>query len=161
MYCPFCGNVNTRVMDSRSTDEKIRRRRECLGCGRRFTTYEAVERPMLMVQKKDGSYEPFDRHKLVTGIFNAIKKRPVTSSLILKLVSELESQYAQEMRSVVTSSEIGNAVMERLKLIDPVAYVRFASVYQDFTDVAGFLAAIGALDEDELRQRRAERKIRP
>ena len=73
---------------------------------------------MLMVQKKDGSYEPFDRHKLVTGIFNAIKKRPVTSSLILKLVSELESQYAQEMRSVVTSSEIGNAVMERLKLID-------------------------------------------
>ena len=151
MYCPFCGNINTRVMDSRSTDEKIRRRRECLGCGKRFTTYEAVERPMLMVQKKDGSYEPFDRHKLVTGIFNAIKKRPVTSSLILKLVSELESQYAQEMRSVVTSSEIGNAV----------AYVRFASVYQDFTDVAGFLAAIGALDEEDLRQRRAERKIRP
>ena len=151
MYCPFCGNINTRVMDSRSTDEKIRRRRECLGCGKRFTTYEAVERPMLMVQKKDGSYEPFDRHKLVTGIF----------SLILKLVSELESQYAQEMRSVVTSSEIGNAVMERLKLIDPVAYVRFASVYQDFTDVAGFLAAIGALDEEDLRQRRAERKIRP
>ena len=144
MYCPFCGNINTRVMDSRSTDEKIRRRRECLGCGKRFTTYEAVERPMLMVQKKDGSYEPFDRHKLVTGIFNAIKKRPVTSSLILKLVSELESQYAQEMRSVVTSSEIGNAVMD-----------------QDFTDVAGFLAAIGALDEEELRQRRAERKIRP
>ena len=143
MYCPFCGNINTRVMDSRSTDEKIRRRRECLGCGKRFTTYEAVERPMLMVQKKDGSYEPFDRHKLVTGIFNAIKKRPVTSSLILKLVSELESQYAQEMRSVVTSSEIGNAV------------------YQDFTDVAGFLAAIGALDEEDLRQRRAERKIRP
>ena len=66
MYCPFCGNINTRVMDSRSTDEKIRRRRECLGCGKRFTTYEAVERPMLMVQKKDGSYEPFDRHKLVT-----------------------------------------------------------------------------------------------
>ena len=151
MYCPFCGNINTRVMDSRSTDEKIRRRRECLGCGKRFTTYEAVERPMLMVQKKDGSYEPFDRHKLVTGIFNAIKKRPVTSSLILKLVSELESQYAQEMRSVVTSSEIGNAV----------TYVRFASVYQDFTDVAGFLAAIGALDEEDLRQRRAERKIRP
>ena len=161
MYCPFCGNINTRVMDSRSTDEKIRRRRECLGCGKRFTTYEAVARPMLMVQKKDGSYEPFDRHKLVTGIFNAIKKRPVTSSLILKLVSELESQYAQEMRSVVTSSEIGNAVMERLKLIDPVAYVRFASVYQDFRDVAGFLAAIGALDEEELRRRRAERKIRP
>ena len=131
MKCPFCGYTESKVIDTRPTDEGtvIRRRRECLGCGKRFTTYEAVERPMLMVQKKDGSYEPFDRHKLVTGIFNAIKKRPVTSSLILKLVSELESQYAQEMRSVVTSSEIGNAVMERLKLIDPVAYVRFASVY--------------------------------
>ena len=149
MNCPFCGHTETRVLDSRPHDERIRRRRECLGCGKRFTTYEAVDRPMLMVQKKDGSYEPFDRHKLVTGIFNAIKKRPVNSNLIVAMVEELEDEYSRQMRSTVTSSEIGNAVMERLKYIDAVAYVRFASVYQDFTDVAGFLAVIGALDKTD------------
>lgn len=149
MNCPFCGHTETRVLDSRPHDERIRRRRECLGCGKRFTTYEAVDRPMLMVQKKDGSYEPFDRHKLVTGIFNAIKKRPVNSNLIVAMVEELEDEYSRQMRSTVTSSEIGNAVMERLKYIDAVACVRFASVYQDFTDVAGFLAVIGALDKTD------------
>ena len=137
MNCPFCGHTETRVLDSRPHDERIRRRRECLGCGKRFTTYEAVDRPMLMVQKKDGSYEPFDRHK------------PVNSNLIVAMVEELEDEYSRQMRSTVTSSEIGNAVMERLKYIDAVAYVRFASVYQDFTDVAGFLAVIGALDKTD------------
>ena len=136
MNCPFCGHTETRVLDSRPHDERIRRRRECLGCGKRFTTYEAVDRPMLMVQKKDGSYEPFDRHKLVTGIFNAIKKRPVNSNLIVAMVEELEDEYSRQMRSTV-------------KYIDAVAYVRFASVYQDFTDVAGFLAVIGALDKTD------------
>ena len=97
MNCPFCGHTETRVLDSRPHDERIRRRRECLGCGKRFTTYEAVDRPMLMVQKKDGSYEPFDRHKLVTGIFNAIKKRPVNSNLIVAMVEELEDEYSRQI----------------------------------------------------------------
>ncbi len=149
MYCPFCGDRNTRVMDSRDHEDRVRRRRECLGCGKRFTTYEAVDRPLLMVQKKDGSIEPFDRRKLIQGIFNAIKKRPVNPNHIVRMVEGLEKQYSNEMRSTVTSSEIGNAVMEYLKYIDAVAYVRFASVYQDFSDVAGFLAAIGALDKTQ------------
>lgn len=147
MHCPFCGERDTRVLDSRPSETKIRRRRECTRCGKRFTTYEVVERPLLMVQKKDGSFEAFDRNKLITGIFNAIKKRPVSMEQVSAMIDQLESQYANEMRSTVTSSEIGNMVMEMLKKIDAVAYVRFASVYQDFTDVAGFIAVIGALDQ--------------
>lgn len=147
MYCPFCGERDTRVLDSRPSETKIRRRRECVRCGKRFTTYEVVERPLLMVQKKDGSFEAFDRNKLITGIFNAIKKRPVSMEQVSAMIDQLENQYANEMRSTVTSSEIGNMVMEMLKQIDAVAYIRFASVYQDFTDVAGFIAAIGALDQ--------------
>lgn len=147
MHCPFCGERDTRVLDSRPSETKIRRRRECTRCGKRFTTYEVVERPLLMVQKKDGSFEAFDRNKLITGIFNAIKKRPVSMEQVSAMIDQLENQYANEMRSTVTSSEIGNMVMEMLKQIDAVAYVRFASVYQDFTDVAGFIAAIGALDQ--------------
>ena len=125
---------------------KIRRRRECTRCGRRFTTYEIVERPLLMVEKRDGSFEAFDRNKLLKGILNAIKKRPVRVEQIAALIDHLENTYANEMRSVVTSAEIGNAVMEQLKTIDAVAYVRFASVYQDFSDVAGFIAAISELE---------------
>ncbi|MGN1402859.1 MAG: transcriptional regulator NrdR [Ruminococcus sp.] len=147
MHCPFCGERDTRVLDSRPSETKIRRRRECTRCGKRFTTYEVVERPMLMVQKKDGSFEAFDRNKLIAGIFNAIKKRPVSMEQVSAMIDQLENQYANEMRSAVTSSEIGNMVMEMLKQIDAVAYIRFASVYQDFTDVAGFIAAIGALDQ--------------
>lgn len=147
MHCPFCGERDTRVLDSRPSETKIRRRRECTRCGKRFTTYEVVERPLLMVQKKDGSFEAFDRNKLITGIFNAIKKRPVSMEQVSAMIDQLENQYANEMRSTVTSSEIGNMVMEMLKKIDAVAYVRFASVYQDFTDVAGFIAVIGALDQ--------------
>lgn len=147
MYCPYCGEKETRVLDSRPSETKIRRRRECVQCGRRFTTYEVVERPLLMVQKRDGSFETFDRNKLITGILNAIKKRPVSVEQISGMIDWMESQYANEMRSTVTSAEIGNTVMEQLKTIDAVAYIRFASVYQDFSDVAGFIAAIGALDQ--------------
>ena len=142
MQCPYCGERDTRVLDSRPAEMKIRRRRECTRCGRRFTTYEIVERPLLMVEKRDGSFEAFDRNKLLKGILNAIKKRPVRVEQIAALIDHLENTYANEMRSVVTSAEIGNAVMEQLKTIDAVAYVRFASVYQDFSDVAGFIAAI-------------------
>lgn len=146
MQCPYCGERDTRVLDSRPAEMKIRRRRECTRCGRRFTTYEIVERPLLMVEKRDGSFEAFDRNKLLKGILNAIKKRPVRVEQIAALIDHLENTYANEMRSVVTSAEIGNAVMEQLKTIDAVAYVRFASVYQDFSDVVGFIAAISELE---------------
>ena len=149
MRCPYCGERETRVLDSRPVEIRIRRRRECSRCGKRFITYEVVERPLLMVQKKDGSLEAFDRQKLLKGVFSAIKKRPVSATQITSMIEEMETQYTSEMRSTVTSAEIGNTVMEKLKNIDAVAYIRFASVYQEFTDVAGFIAAIGALDQPE------------
>ena len=149
MRCPYCGERETRVLDSRPVEIRIRRRRECSRCGKRFTTYEVVERPLLMVQKKDGSLEAFDRQKLLKGVFSAIKKRPVSAAQITSMIEEMETQYTSEMRSTVTSAEICNTVMEKLKNIDAVAYIRFASVYQEFTDVAGFIAAIGALDQPE------------
>ena len=149
MRCPYCGERETRVLDSRPVEIRIRRRRECSRCGKRFTTYEVVERPLLMVQKKDGSLEAFDRQKLLKGVFSAIKKRPVSAAQITSMIEEMETQYTSEMRSTVTSAEIGNTVMEKLKNIDAVAYIRFASVYQEFTDVDGFIAAIGALDQPE------------
>ncbi|CDE29873.1 MAG: transcriptional regulator NrdR [Ruminococcus sp.] len=147
MRCPYCGYADTKVLDSRPAETKIRRRRECMQCAKRFTTYEIVERPLLMVQKKDGSIEPFNRNKLMGGIFNAIKKRPVTADQVGALVEQIETKYANEMRNLVSSAELGNTVMEQLKKIDAVAYIRFASVYQDFTDVAGFIAAISELDQ--------------
>ena len=147
MRCPYCGYADTKVLDSRPAEAKIRRRRECMQCAKRFTTYEIVERPLLMVQKKDGSIEPFNRNKLMGGIFNAIKKRPVTADQVGALVEQIETKYANEMRNLVSSAELGNTVMEQLKKIDAVAYIRFASVYQDFTDVAGFIAAISELDQ--------------
>ena len=147
MRCPYCGYADTKVLDSRPAETKIRRRRECMQCAKRFTTYEIVERPLLMVQKKDGSIEPFNRNKLMGGIFNAIKKRPVTADQVGALVEQIETKYANEMRNLVSSAELGNTVMEQLKKIDAVAYIRFASVYQDFTDVAGFNAAISELDQ--------------
>ena len=140
MRCPYCGYADTKVLDSRPAETKIRRRRECMQCAKRFTTYEIVERPLLMVQKKDGSIEPFNRNKLMGGIFNAIKKRPVTADQVGALVEQIETKYANEMRNLVSSAELGNTVMEQ-------AYIRFASVYQDFTDVAGFIAAISELDQ--------------
>ena len=147
MRCPYCGYADTKVLDSRPAETKIRRRRECMQCAKRFTTYEIVERPLLMVQKKDGSIEPFNRNKLMGGIFNAIKKRPVTADQVGALVEQIETKYANEMRNLVSSAELGNTVMEQLKKTDVVAYIRFASVYQDFTDVAGFIAAISELDQ--------------
>ena len=147
MRCPYCGYADTKVLDSRPAETKIRRRRECMQCAKRFTTYEIVERPLLMVQKKDGSIEPFNRNKLMGGIFNAIKKRPVTADQVGALVEQIETKYANEMRNLVSSAELGNTVMEQLKKIDAVAYIRFASVYQDFSDVAGFIAAISELDQ--------------
>ncbi|MDO4944251.1 MAG: transcriptional regulator NrdR [Ruminococcus sp.] len=145
MRCPFCNNEDTRVIDSRPSEGKKRRRRECPKCSRRFTTYEIVEKPSLMVYKKDGSFEPFDRQKLVKGLQSAIKKRPVSVEQITALVDNIENTYANKMQTETTTSEIGDMVLKGLKNLDHVAYVRFASVYKDFNDVNSFIQIISEL----------------
>lgn len=145
MKCPFCGFDDSKVVDSRPADEKIRRRRECIKCHARFTTYEVVEIPLLMVEKRDGTFEPFDRNKLIKGIFTAIKKRPVTIDQVSEIADYIENFYANELKTVANSKEIGEIILEKLKEIDPISYIRFASVYKDFTDVASFVAAISEL----------------
>lgn len=147
MRCPFCNYEDTKVIDSRPSDEKKRRRRECVKCGKRFTTYEVVEKPLLMVYKRDGSFEPFDRDKLLKGIQTAIKKRPVSVENILALVDDIENTYANAMQTETTTNEIGDKVLAGLKKLDLVAYVRFASVYKDFNDVESFVKIISELNE--------------
>lgn len=145
MKCPFCGYEDTKVIDSRPSEGKKRRRRECTQCGKRFTTYEVVEKPVLMVTKKDGSFEPFDRSKLVAGILSATKKRVISPETVTKLVDDIENKLANDMRNEVSTAELGDDVLAALKDIDLVAYVRFASVYKDFNDLDSFLAVIGEL----------------
>ncbi len=146
MRCPFCNYEDTKVIDSRPSDEKKRRRRECVKCGKRFTTYEVVEKPLLMVYKRDGSFEQFDREKLLKGIQTAIKKRPVSVESVLALVDDIENTYANAMQTETTTSEIGDKVLAGLKKLDLVAYVRFASVYKDFNDVESFIKIISELN---------------
>ena len=148
MKCPFCNFEDTKVIDSRPSEGKKRRRRECSNCGRRFTTYEVVEKPSLMVYKKDGSFEPFDRAKLFKGFQNAIKKRPVSVDQMNELVDNIENSYANAMQTETTTSEIGDMVLKGLKDLDHVAYVRFASVYKDFNDVDSFIQIISELAEN-------------
>ncbi|MBE6839083.1 MAG: transcriptional repressor NrdR [Ruminococcus sp.] len=145
MRCPFCEYEDTKVIDSRPVDGKKRRRRECGNCGKRFTTYESVEMPLLMVLKRDGTYEPFDRNKLIKGIYTAIKKRPVSVDVVDKMVDDIENQYANAMQNQAKSSDIGDMILEKLEKIDHVAYVRFASVYKDFNDVDSFIRIISEL----------------
>ncbi len=145
MRCPFCGFEDTKVVDSRPVDGKKRRRRECTSCGKRFTTYESVEMPVLLVVKKDNSVEIFDRNKLIKGLSTAVKKRPVTAEDISRIADAVESCYADNMQTRITSAEIGDIVLSRLKEIDQVAYVRFASVYKDFSDVESFISIITEL----------------
>jgi len=140
MRCPFCNYEDTRV-------GKKRRRRECPKCGKRFTTYEVVEKPQLMVYKRDGSFEPFDRQKLIKGIQNAIKKRPVSVDDMKNLVDDIENTFANKMQTETTTSEIGDMVLMGLKKLDHVAYVRFASVYKDFSDVDSFIQIITELSD--------------
>ncbi len=149
MRCPFCGEEDTKVIDSRSIEGKKKRRRACLKCGKRFTTFESVERPLVMVAKRDGSFEPFNRNKLLAGIYNSIKKRPVKMEAVNGIVEEIEAELANEMVTVVSPDRIGSMVMERLQKIDPVAYVRFASVYLAFSDVADFVRVISEMPEQE------------
>lgn len=146
MKCPLCGFQDSKVVDSRPTDDKIRRRRECIKCRTRFTTYESVEKPLVLVEKRDGTFEPFSRDKLIKGIFTAIKKRPVTMEQVSEIADCVENFYANQLKTIASSEEIGELILERLKVIDPVSYVRFASVYKAFTDVESFIAAIGELE---------------
>lgn len=147
MICPYCHFPDSKVIDSRPKNDRIKRRRECIKCGARFTTFEIMEKPMLMVEKRSGSYEAFDRNKLIQGIFSAIKKRPVSIDDVEKIADYIENHYANQLKSIAPSKEIGALVMEQLRLIDPIAYIRFASVYEDFTDVESFIAAIGSLEK--------------
>lgn len=141
MKCPFCGHQEDKVVDSRASSDgvAIRRRRECLGCAKRFTTYEHVEEQPLMIVKKDGRREPFDRHKLLAGLVKACEKRPVSMDDLERLVDELERELSQQFEREVPSREVGERVMKKLHALDPVAYVRFASVYREFKDVEQFM----------------------
>lgn len=141
MRCPYCSHPDNRVLDSRLTDEErsIRRRRECVECKKRFTTYERFEETVLMVIKKDGRREKFDRQKLVHGLLRACEKRPITGDQIEDLTSSLESSLRQKNRTEVPVAEIGERLLEKLRDLDEVAYVRYASVYKDFDDVSRFI----------------------
>lgn len=152
MKCPYCGFIEDKVIDSRPTDEgsAIRRRRECSKCMKRFTTYEKVESLPLMVVKKDKTRQPFDREKLLNGLLRACEKRPVSINDLEKLVEEVEGQILNSLKREVTSQEIGEMVMVRLKNMDEVAYVRFASVYRQFKDINTFMDELHKLLKDKM-----------
>ncbi len=149
MKCPECGCEESKVIDSRPTENKVRRRRECINCGFRFTTYEIIEEVPLMVIKKDHSIEPFDREKLVERLRRAAVKRPVTLDQLENMVEEIASELKNSLQREVTSDKIGEMVLHKLKKIDPVAYIRFASVYRDFNDVDSFMRIISELKDEE------------
>lgn len=149
MKCPFCGHLQDKVVDSRESREAevIRRRRECLNCAHRFTTYEHIEEIDLMVLKKDGRREPFDRHKLLAGLRKACQKRPVTTKQLEAVADEIEAVAQERPDKEMPSKEIGSRVMNRLRELDQVAYVRFASVYREFKDVTQFMEELKGLLE--------------
>lgn len=147
MKCPYCSFAESRVVDSRPTDEggSIRRRRECLHCTKRFTTYETVESLPLIVIKKDGSRQSFDRSKLLKGVLRACEKRPVSLQQMEALVNDVEQVLQNKLEREVTTAQIGELVMSRIKHLDEVAYVRFASVYRQFADIKTFLTEVNKL----------------
>lgn len=147
MKCPYCGDTESKVVDSRPTDdgERIRRRRECLECGKRFTTYEIVETLPIIVIKKDKSREAFDRNKLLNGMLRACEKRQVSYQKLEEAVDNIEQAISNSLDREVTSTEVGKLAMQELKRIDEVAYVRFVSVYREFSDVNTFLDELNSL----------------
>ena len=151
MKCPYCGHLESKVVDSRPSDEvaSIRRRRECLECHRRFTTYETMESLPLMVVKKDGSRQSFDKSKLLNGMIRACEKRPVSFNTLESIANEIEQTLQNEMDREIPSARIGELVMDRLKKVDEVAYVRFASVYRQFKDISTFMAELNKLLEEK------------
>lgn len=149
MKCPFCGYHDSKVIDSRAVDNRIRRRRECLQCARRFTTYESVETMPVIVIKKDQSREGFDRGKLLNGLLRACEKRSVSLETLERIADEIEADLLNSLGREVTSYRIGELAMEKLKKVDEVAYVRFASVYRQFADVQTFMAEMKKLLKDK------------
>jgi len=155
MKCPICGFEKTQVLDSRPTENSsIRRRRECVSCKHRFTTYEFVEQVPLFVIKKDGTKEVFDRQKLLAGLIKSCYKRPVTADQLEDLTKDIESELINTLKTEVSSKEIGTMAMERLRELDEVSYVRFASVYREFKDIETFLAAIEQLQNKKTTRRK-------
>ena len=150
MKCPFCGYEESKVIDSRPTDEgeKIRRRRECISCANRFTTYEIIESVPIMIIKKDKSRESFNREKLLKGMVRACEKRPVPIDTLEKIVDEIEAEIQNSLDREITSDKIGELVMDKLKDVDEVAYVRFASVYRQFKDINTFMSELKKLLTD-------------
>lgn len=149
MKCPECSYEESKVIDSRPTENKVRRRRECMKCGTRFTTYEIIEEVPLMVIKKDNSIEPFDREKLVDRLCRATVKRPVSLETIENVVEEIAAELKNSLQREITSDKIGEVAMRKLKEIDDVAYIRFASVYREFNDVESFVKIISELKDDK------------
>ena len=146
MKCPYCGFSESKVVDSRPADEgSIRRRRECLQCERRFTTYETVESLPIVVIKKDGSRQSFDRQKVLRGMIRACEKRPVALAELERIADEIEQELQNSMEREIRTEVIGEKVMERLRKVDQVAYVRFASVYRQFKDIDTFMAELNKL----------------
>jgi transcriptional repressor NrdR len=154
MLCPFCGHIEDKVVDSRESKEgdSIRRRRECLNCGRRFTSYERIDEIPYMVVKKDGRREPYDRNKILGGLRRACEKRPISVSQLESIADQIEKVVQDSSDRELSTSEIGKTIMRRLKALDKVAYVRFASVYLEFEDVSEFMSELKTLV-----QARAER----
>lgn len=151
MKCMYCGHLESKVVDSRPTDEyaSIRRRRECIACGRRFTTYEHIETTPVLVVKKDGSREIFNSNKIRSGIVKACEKRPISMEKIDEIVSNIEKQISNRMEQEISTADIGGLVMNELKSVDEVAYVRFASVYRHFKDINTFMEELKSLLKDE------------
>ncbi|MDD6848429.1 MAG: transcriptional regulator NrdR [Oscillospiraceae bacterium] len=151
MKCPYCGFEESKVIDSRSADdgERIRRRRECLKCGKRFTTHEIVETVPVIVVKRDKSRESFDRNKLTNGLIRACEKRPVSIQQIENIVNDIESKLQSSLEREVTTQQIGELAMDQLKKIDEVSYVRFASVYRQFKDINTFMEELNKLLQEK------------
>jgi transcriptional repressor NrdR len=147
MKCPYCFYPESKVMDSRPTDDgqRIRRRRECLNCQKRFTTYEAIETQPVIIIKRDKSRQVFDRNKLLSGMLRACEKRPVSLDTLEKAIDEMENQLQNSFDREVTSVSVGEMALEKLRKIDEIAYVRFASVYRDFKDIHSFLDELNQL----------------
>lgn len=159
MRCPFCGTNDDRVVDSRESrqGEVIRRRRECNGCGRRFTSYEQIEDIPSQVVKRDGRREPFNRMKLLAGLLKAAEKRPIAVPALEKLVDEIEAELSRREEREMSTEEVGAAVMTRLRDLDQVAYVRFASVYRKFNDIETFMGELKGLLADQAPRTRRRR----
>lgn len=153
MLCPFCGHLEDKVIDSRESKEgdSVRRRRECLKCGRRYTTYERIDEVPYMVVKKDGRREKFERQKVLNGLLKAAEKRPIPMSRLAEIVDEVEGRLSENPDRELPSAAIGELIMQRLQSLDKIAYVRFASVYRDFQDEEAFLSEITKL----MRQKRS------